>query len=120
MQFLENLGNHVGGWGRARRIAMVAFITLFASVAIGLPVLLAQVTGSAGLGGDSPVPAYLLLFLAFLIYLASFAVIAGFDRSPDSEHKPGMVGGILVLLGIIGFIAFWVEIVWWIFAGNYK
>ena len=120
MQFLENLGNNVGGWGRARRIAIVAFITLFVSVAIGLPILLAQVMGTEALGGDSPIPAYLLLFMAFLIYLASFTVIAGFDRSPERDHRPGVVGGVLVLLGIIGFIAFWVEIIWWIFAGNYK
>lgn len=118
MEFLENLGNRAGNWGRARRIAMVVFITLFASTAIGLPVLLAQVEG--GLGGDSSVPAYAMLFLAFLIYVASFSVIAGFDRDPEQEHRPGTIGGILIVLGIVGFIAIWIEIVWWILAGNYR
>ena len=114
MELIERIGNRVGTWGRARRIAMVIFITLFLSISVGLPLLLAQSNGSLSGAQNSTTIPYLLMGLAFLIYVASFAVIAGFNRDPEIEHRPGVVGGLLVVLGIAGFVLLWLEVIWWI------
>ena len=112
--FIVSLGNHVGAWRRIGRIFVSAFITLFATTAIGFPVFYLQAIDTNFLSGEQPsnLPFIILAIIGIALYVLTWSTFVGFDRQPTMQA--GKRGGLLVLAGVGSLLIVIAELLWWI------